>query len=146
MAIRSFIAVGSLALLCCAPVVAEEAVDATFVRDEPAAGVMTLTEVGAEWRVGWRAGGLPNGGATAADCELVAQGAQDADGVISARLIPFEGELNTLSAADIDADSPIIEVSVGPEGAFVTDGGAAAALCGLGSDIDGFYRRTETAD
>jgi UDP:flavonoid glycosyltransferase YjiC (YdhE family) len=116
--------------------------DAVFVRDDPAQAIMTLDRESAGWRVAFRAGGLPNGPATAADCEVQAVGLQDAEDVIAARVVPFEGELNEITAADIGTDAPVIQVSVGPEGVFVQDGGAAARFCGMGSDIDGFYRRT----
>jgi hypothetical protein len=105
---------------------------------------MTLAEEGEAWRVTFNAGGIPNGAATAADCELEALGSQDLDGVISARVVPFDGELSSVSAADIAGDNSSIEVSVGPEGAFVTDSGASARYCGLGSHIDGFYQRADT--
>lgn len=116
--------------------------DAVFMRDEPAAATMTLDREGEVWRVNFRAGGVPNGRATAADCELQAAGPQDAEDVIAARVVPFEGELNTISAVDIGATSPVIHVRVGPEGVFVVDSGAAVRFCGMGSDVDGFYRRT----
>lgn len=119
---------------------------AVFKRDKPASATMTLHREGGVWRVALRAGGLPNGAATAADCELQALGAQDAQDVIAARVVPFEGELTTMTAADIGADVPVIQVRVGPEGAFVEDKDAAARFCGMGSDINGFYRRTETPD
>jgi hypothetical protein len=94
--------------------------DAVFERDEPAPATMTLDREGRVWRVAFRAGGLANGPATAADCELQAVGAQDSDDVI--------------------------EVRVGPEGVFVRDRGAAVRFCAMGSDIDGFYRRTGSPD
>ncbi|OWR22904.1 Uncharacterised protein [Brevundimonas diminuta] len=119
---------------------------ADFRRTDPAQADLKLIEEGAEWRVLIRAGGLPNGGATAADCELQARGAQDRDDVIHARLIPFEGEVNELTAADIGADAPVVTVRVGPEGAFVEDSTAANRFCGMGSDISGFYSRTQTPD
>ena len=120
--------------------------DAVFKRDKPASAVMTLNREGGVWRIALRAGGLPNGAATAADCELQALGPQDAQDVIAARVVPFEGELNTMTAADIGAGAPVIQVRVGPEGAFVQDSGAAARFCGMGSDVDGFYRRTGAPD
>ncbi|RSB48038.1 MULTISPECIES: hypothetical protein [Brevundimonas] len=127
-----------------APAVAERSAD--FRRTDPAQADLKLIEEGAEWRVLIRAGGVPNGGATAADCELQARGAQDRDDVIHAKLIPFEGELNELTAADIGADAPVVKVRVGPEGAFVEDSTAASRFCGMGSDISGFYSRTQTPD
>lgn len=110
-----------------------------FKRDEPAGALLILSQEGEAWRVAFRAGGIPNGGATAADCELQAVGTKDAEDVIAARVVPFEGELNEISAADIGEDASAIQVRVGPEGAIVADGGAAARFCGLGSAIDGFY-------
>ncbi|ASD26815.1 hypothetical protein [Brevundimonas diminuta] len=127
-----------------APAVAERSAD--FRRTDPAQADLKLIEEGAEWRVLIRAGGLPNGGATAADCELQARGAQDRDDVIHAKVIPFEGEVNELTAADIGADAPVVKVRVGPEGAFVEDSTAANRFCGMGSDISGFYSRTQTPD
>lgn len=127
-----------------APAVAERSAD--FRRSDPAQADLKLIEEGAEWRVLIRAGGVPNGGATAADCELQARGAQDRDDVIHAKLIPFEGELNELTAADIGADAPVVKVRVGPEGAFVEDSTAANRFCGMGSDISGFYSRTQAPD
>jgi hypothetical protein len=127
-----------------APAVAERSAD--FRRTDPAQADLKLIEEGAEWRVLIRAGGVPNGGATAADCELQARGAQDRDDVIHAKLIPFEGEVNELTAADIGADAPVVTVRVGPEGAFVEDSTAANRFCGMGSDISGFYSRTQTPD
>ncbi|MGX8272256.1 hypothetical protein ACWQV9_06205 [Brevundimonas diminuta] len=127
-----------------APAVAERSAD--FRRTDPAQADLKLIEEGAEWRVLIRAGGVPNGGATAADCELQARGAQDRDDVIHAKLIPFEGEVNELTAADIGADAPVVTVRVGPEGAFVEDSAAAGRFCGMGSDISGFYKRTQTPD
>lgn len=143
MRIQSIIAVCALGLLACSPSLAQDvSVDAAFEREEPASALMTLSRDGEAWRVGFRAGGLPNGAATAADCELQAVGPQDGEDVITARIVPFEGDINTILATDIGADASVITVRVGPEGAFVSDDGAAARFCGLGSDIEGFYRRT----
>lgn len=127
-----------------APAAAERSAD--FRRTDPAQADLKLIEEGAEWRVLIRAGGLPNGGATAADCELQARGAQDRDDVIHAKLIPFEGEVNELTTADIGADAPVVTVRLGPEGAFVEDSTAANRFCGMGSNISGFYSRTQTPD
>lgn len=147
MRIHSIVAFGLLSLLGCSSSQAETLpVDAVFERDEPASALMTLTREGEAWRIAFRAAGLPNGAATAADCEVEAVGPQDAEDVIIARVVPFDGELNSISAADIGTDVPVIRAHVGPEGVIVSDSGAAARLCGLGSDIDGFYRRTDTPD
>lgn len=81
--------------------------DAVFERDDPAPATMTLDREGRAWRVAFRAGGLPNGPATAADCELQAVGAQDSDDVIAARVAPFESELNAITDVDIGAAPPV---------------------------------------
>lgn len=147
MRIQSIVTVGLLSLMGGSlSQAASNSVDAVFERDEPAGATMTLSEEGEEWRVVFRAGGVPNGAATAADCELEAMGAQDLQGVVSARVVPFDGELNTISAADLGTDAPVIKVAVGPEGAFVSDAGAAYRFCGQGSNIEGFYLRTGVMD
>jgi len=119
-------------------------VGAIFERTEPSQATLTLTEEGDAWRVTFRAGGIPDGATTSADCELEAVGPQDVDGAISAQVVPFDGEFNTIGAESIGEGDATIEVSVGPEGAFVTDSGAATRYCGFGSYIDGFYRRADT--
>lgn len=145
MKILSIVFAAILGIMSSSPSAAKSKdVGALFERTEPALGTMTLTEEGEGWRIALRVGGTPNEAATAADCELEAVGPQDRDGVISARVVPFEGELNSISAEDIAGDDPAIEVSVGPEGAFVTDNGTSTRYCGFGSDIDGFYRRADT--
>lgn len=147
MRIRSSILVGLLSLMGCSlSLAAGNSVNALFERVEPAAATMMLSEEGEEWRVIFRAGGMPNGAVTPADCELEAVGVQDLEGVISARLVPFDGELNMVSASDIGTDAPVIQVAMGPEGAFVRDAGAAYRFCGQGSDIEGFYLRTGATD
>lgn len=123
-----------------------QAPDAAFTRDDPSGAVLGLTREGGGWRVAIRAGGVPNGAATAGDCEIEAVGLQDADDVINARPVPFNSDLGGMTAADIGAEPPVIEVRVGPEGVFVADGGAASRYCPIGSDVDGFYKRVETPD
>lgn len=144
---RIILAVGILAFVIGGQARSETPVpDAVFERSEPANAVLTLTQSASEWLVYIRAGGLPNGGATAADCELGAMGPQDSEGVISARLVPFEGELASINEADLAGTDIVIEIALGPEGAFVVDGGASMRFCGMGSDIDGFYARSDTPE
>ena len=124
-----------------------QAPEAEFTRASPSHAVMELTRQGdGQWRVAFSAGGVPNGAATAADCELQAVGPQDHYDVISAKPTPFTSDQGGLTSADIGAEPPAIQVRVGPEGAFVSDTGAAARYCAIGSDIDGFYKRVETPD
>ncbi|MBF0679765.1 MAG: hypothetical protein IR164_12605 [Devosia sp.] len=140
-----FLAAGLLGFFGAAAVHADSAGEAAlFERNDPAFATLSLSREGDVWRLAFRAAGLPNGAATAADCEIVAHGAQDADDLITASVIPFEGELTSVTADDIGTEPLIIKIQMGPEGAFITDAGAAARLCGMGSDIDGFYSRIDT--
>lgn len=140
------IAVASTQAATPAAAVQGQATDAEFARDEPSRAVLGLTREGGEWRVAIRAGGVPNGAATAGDCEIEAVGPQGADDVINARPVPFNSDLGGMTAADIGVEPPVIQVRVGPEGVFVADGGAASRYCAMGSDVDGFYKRVETPD
>lgn len=141
------LAASAFALMAFAPVSVGGSVDPDFVRDEPSRAVMELFQMEeGRWHFAISAGGVPNGAATAADCEIQARGPQDLDGVIHARPTPFTSPTNEMTAADIGSEPPVIEVRVGPEGVFVSDSGAAARYCGMGSDISGFYRRTDTPD
>ncbi len=110
-----------------------------FNRSEPSAGVMTIARQGDQWRITIRAGGVPNGAATAADCELDAVGSFT-EGRFTARLAPFESELGGLSAEDLGDDPPSIAVSLTSDGAIVSDDQhAAGRYCAAGSDITGRY-------
>lgn len=147
MRIYSIILSGILGLLSLGPAHAGNASpDAILERWDPASATLSLTREGDDWRLRFRAAGLPNGAATAVDCEIEAVGTLDRDDIIAARVVPFEGELTSVTASDIGTKDLIIHVQLGPEGAIATDSGAALHLCALGSDIDGFYRDTDTPE
>lgn len=119
---------------------------AQFERTEPSKGTLVLEETGDTFVLNLVAGGLPAGAATAADCAVTIAGPQDIEGMVRGRVVPSSGAYGDMTAADIGPTPLKIDVMIGPEGAFVTDHGAAAKLCGMGSQLDGFYKRLDTAD
>ena len=119
---------------------------ARFERTDPSRGTLVLEQTGEVFVLNLVAGGRPAGAATAADCAVTLEGPQDLDGVVHARVVPSSGAYGDMTADDIGPKPLNVDVMIGPEGAFVTDHGAAAKLCGMGSQLDGFYRRLDTPD
>ena len=101
-------------------------------------GRLTLSPAEGGWSIRLL-GGVPTnmGAATPADCELQAEGPL-AEDRIAGRVIPFEGEINSLTAQDLQARSYSVEVHVAGDIAHVStdyDG------CGMGADLNGEYQR-----
>ena len=93
-------------------------------------GLLTLTPKGDVWRVSLSGGALSDGAATAADCELEAEGALK-DGRIEARVVPFEGTNISLSAADLATRPATARVTLNAETASVSTDFQG---CGVGAD------------
>lgn len=121
-------------------------ISAHFERTEPSLGTLVLEETGETFVLNLVAGGLPSGAATAADCAVTIAGPQDREGVVRGRVVPSSGAYGDMTADDIGLNPLNIDVMIGPEGAFVIDHGAAAKLCGVGSQLSGFYKRLDTPD
>ena len=119
---------------------------ALFERTDPSRGTLVLEETGEKFVLTLVAGGRPSGAATAADCAVTIAGPQDLDGVVRGRVVPSSGAYGDMTADDIGPTPLKVDVMIGPEGAFVTDHGAAAKLCGMGSQLDGFYKRQDMPD
>lgn len=119
---------------------------ARFERTDPSRGTLVLEETGEKFVLTLVAGGRPSGAATAADCAVTIAGPQDLDGVVRGRVVPSSGAYGDMTADDIGPTALKVDVMIGPEGAFVTDHGAAAKLCGMGSQLDGFYKRQDMPD
>ncbi len=100
-------------------------------------GLLTLTPKGDVWRVSLSGGALSDGAATAADCELEAEGALK-DGRIEARVVPFEGTNISLSAADLATRPATARVTLNAETASVSTDFQG---CGVGADLSGRYVR-----
>ncbi|KSB89756.1 hypothetical protein AS593_01650 [Caulobacter vibrioides] len=100
-------------------------------------GVLTLTPNGETWRVSLSGGVLADGAATAADCELEAEGVLR-NGRIEAKVVPFEGTNISLGAAELAARPAKAEVILNAEAAIVSTDFQG---CGVGADLSGRYAR-----
>lgn len=107
----------------------------------PAPATLALSDAGdGQWHIALRGGAVPNGAATAADCELEARGPL-ADGRIAADVVPFEGTLNSLTEADLAREPATVTIVLNGDIATVeTD----YAQCAMGADLAGTYRRVAT--
>lgn len=93
--------------------------------------------VDGHWQVELRGGALPDGGATAADCELRARGPLER-GRIDAAVVPFEGVLMSVTAADLARHPARVRITLEGQRAMVE---ADTGLCAMGAEFDGEYRR-----
>lgn len=89
------------------------------------------------WHVALRGGATPAGAGTAADCELEAEGPLR-DGRLEADVVPFEGELVSLTAADVARAPARVSITFDGDAATVE---SDYAQCGMGADFNGVYRR-----
>lgn len=111
-----------------------------YQRTTPSGGTLTLSGEGKSWRVHVVAGGIPNGASTAADCELVAVGPFGGNR-IEGTLVPFEGDMGGLTAAEIGSQPGTITVVLDGVKATVSEQNASSRFCGMGSDLSGVYTR-----
>lgn len=114
-----------------------------YVRREPANGTLTLArEPDGLWRISVLAAGLPNGASTAADCELQAVGPLVSDRIV-ARLVAFTGQIGDLSVDEIGDPPGTLTLTLSSDGATLAEENASGRLCGMGSDLTGFYAPTD---
>ena len=112
----------------------------TYKRSKPNGGTLTITRQGHQWHMFVIAGGLPNGVATAADCEVAALGALHA-ARITARPVPWRSERITITPNDLTDVDGTVTVSFVKGGVQLNAVGITGPLCPPGSTFDGFYRR-----
>lgn len=112
----------------------------TYKRSKPNGGTLTITRQGNQWHMFVIAGGLPNGVATAADCEVAALGALHA-ARITARPLPWRSERITITPNDLTDVDGTVTVSFVKGGVQLNAVGITGPLCPPGSSFDGFYRR-----
>ena len=111
----------------------------TYTRTDPSNGELVVAPEGDAWRLTVVAGGVPDGAATAADCELAAVGPLE-DGRVVGTLVAFEGEIGGLTDEDVADGSGTITAVFGEDGVVqVTEMNASSRHCGLGSDLSGTY-------
>lgn len=101
-------------------------------------GDLTLEQAPSGWKIHLR-GGVPTdmGASTPADCELQAEGSLAGD-QINGAVVPFEGDISSVTAQDLQGHAYVVTVRISGETASVTtdyDG------CGMGADLNGDYRR-----
>ncbi len=109
----------------------------TYVMSGQRRGRLVLTSRGEVWRISLSGGASADGAATAADCQLEAEGALK-DGRIDARVVPFDGTNTTLTTADLAARPATAHVELKAETATVTTDFQG---CGAGADLSGRYVR-----
>ena len=112
-----------------------------FERTSPSLARMTYEREGDMVVLTIIAGGIPNGASTAADCAIRIRGLQGGDDVVRGEVVPWDSGTTRVTTDDIGPDAIRVDVAIGPDGARVTDYGAAAKLCGMGSQLDGLYQR-----
>lgn len=117
-----------------------------FQRTEPSNGVIGYSREGETVTLTFLVGGNPNGAATAADCMLQIKGPQGQDDVVRGLVVPSVTSQGEISKGDIGTRPIKVDVLIGPEGAMVTDHGAASKLCAMGVQLDGFYKRIATPE
>lgn len=117
-----------------------------FTRTEPSNGMIAYNREGGTVTLTFLVGGNPDGAATAADCMVQIKGQQGQDDVVRGVVVPSVTSTGEITEDDIGRDPVKVDVMIGPEGAQVTDHGAASKLCGLGAQLDGFYRRVSSPE
>ena len=117
-----------------------------FQRTEPSNGVIGYSREGDTVTLTFLVGGNPNGGATAADCMVQIKGPQGQGDVVRGIVVPSVTSQGEITKDDIGPNPIKVDVLIGPEGAMVTDHGAAQKLCAMGVQLDGFYRRVATPE
>lgn len=111
-----------------------------FERTAPSRGHLSYSRDGRKVVTTLVAAGQPAGAATPADCAVQIRGVQGHDDRVRGHVVPY----GDVTAADIGPAPLRVDLQIGPEGVMVTDHGAASRLCGMGSQIEGFYRRLDT--
>lgn len=123
-----------------------ERLEPEFRRSEPSNGLIAYDRKGEAVTLTFLVGGNPNGAATAADCMIQVRGPQGADDVVRAVVVPSVTSFAEVTEDDIGPVPLKVDVMIGPEGAQVTDHGAALKLCASGVQLDGFYKRIFTPE
>jgi hypothetical protein len=110
-----------------------------YERTRPSKSDLTVTRSGDQWKITLKGAGDPSSaGAAAADCEMEAVGKLKGD-VLTAKVVPFEGDDITVSADQLKDGNHLFIVKFDNRGARLTT--QDVSFCGLGSDLLGRYSR-----
>ena len=110
-----------------------------YERTRPSRSDLTVTGSGDQWKITLKGAGDPSSaGAAAADCEMQAVGKLEGD-VLTAKVVPFEGDDITVSADQLKGGNHRFIVKFDNRGARVTS--QDVSFCGIGSDLLGRYSR-----
>lgn len=112
----------------------------TYQRSKPSGGTLTIKRQGNQWHLFVIAGGLPNGAATAADCEVAAIGSLARTHIV-ARPVPWRSERITITPNDLYDVHGTVTVSFVKGGVRLTATDITGPLCPMGSSFDGYYRK-----
>jgi hypothetical protein len=108
-----------------------------YERTRPSKSDLTVTRSGDQWKITLKGAGDPSSaGAAAADCEMEAVGKLKGD-VLTAKVVPFEGDDITVSADQLKDGNHLFIVKFDNRGARVTS--QDVSFCGIGSDLLGRY-------
>ena len=111
-----------------------------FERTAPSRGHLSYSWDGRKVVATLVAAGQPNGAATPADCAVQISGVLAPDDRVRGHVVPY----GDVAAVDMGPAPLKVDLQIGAEGVMVIDHGAASRLCGMGSQIEGFYRRMDT--
>jgi hypothetical protein len=104
-----------------------------YERTRPSKSDLTVTRSGDQWKITLKGAGDPSSaGAAAADCEMEAVGKLKGD-VLTAKVVPFEGDDITVSADQLKDGNHLFIVKFDNRGARVTS--QDVSFCGIGSDL-----------
>ena len=129
----------AIALLQVAPLNAQSASpEGRYTKRSGGAGEMRVQKTGEDWRIFVSAGGIPRGGATAADCTLIAVGGIKGNtfqGEIKNYLEPRDAKPGPENAVDAGHK---MTINFAAQSATLT---AADDVCGNGTGIFGRYTK-----
>ncbi|OCC00493.1 hypothetical protein BA190_33785 [Labrys sp. WJW] len=119
----------------------QDAAAGSYVRRQNGEATLVVKRSGEYWRVSAAIGGVPNGGATVADCGFIAEGSITGGA--------FDGKVTRINiVAGLDEEGEAAKPGLGfafslGNGTITVRGADAASICGgEGSVIDGIYKRS----
>jgi hypothetical protein len=126
-------------LMSSAAVYSKTDIEGNYARTKPSKSELTVTRAGDQWKIALKGAGDPMpAGAAAADCEMEAVGTLTGD-VLTANVVPFQGEDVSVSADDLKGGGHQFVVKFDNRGARITS--QDVSFCGSGANLLGLYGR-----